>query len=290
MELSGFLQLVVAGILLGAQYALISIGMTLIFGVMRLFSFAHGGFFVLAAYLTFQGNMVMGLPFFLAAALTAVLMFGVGMLVDHVFIRPIRRRVGAVVVATLMLAFILQEGTKVVWGTDFHTFRPFLTGTASLWEVRFEYQRSVTFFISMAVIGGFHLYLKWSRFGRAMRMVAQDRDAAQLLGINVNRVYLVSFGLSAAFAGLAASFVTPLEVLYPAMGTEYLLIAMAVMLLAGLGRINGCIATGFIFGIIQNFTGYFLSPKLAIVSIFIVLILVLLCRPTGLFRGEVLGV
>lgn len=281
------LQILLNGVVIGGLYALAAIGLTTILGVMRITFLAHGAFYMLGALFAYKLVTGLGLSFFPAAILAAGGIFLLGVVVERYTIRLMRHDELRVMILTLSLAFIAEEVVKLLWGPQYKNMPPYLMGNISLGGIGLEKQRLMAFFVSVVLVIAFLLFLKKTRMGKAIRMVAQDSRAAMLLGINVDRIHAVTFGLGVAMAASAAILLSPIYLVYPSMGWTPLMRSFAIVILGGMGSIGGTIAAGIIFGIIEMLTGYFLSPTLVTINIFLVLILVILFKPAGLFGAKV---
>lgn len=285
--MSIILQILLNGVVIGGLYALTAIGLTTILGVMRITFLAHGAFYMLGAIFTYKLVTGLGLNFFPAALLAAGGIYVLGVLVEKFTIRPMRHDELKVMILTLSLAFIAEEVAKILWGPQYKNMPPYLMGNISLGGIGLEKQRLLAFVVAVVLVTAFLVFLKKTRMGKAIRMVAQDERAAMLLGINVDRIHAVTFGIGVALAASAAILLSPIYLIYPSMGWTPLMRSFAIVILGGMGSIEGTIAAGVIFGIIEMLTGYFLSPTLVTINIFLVLILVILFKPAGLFGTRV---
>ena len=283
-------QLVVSGLLLGGIYALISIGLTLIFGVSRIKNFAHGDFVMVGMYLTYVLNSWSGLDSYLVLLIVTPLMFLFGLFLSWAIIRPIQGAPQvAQIFATVGLGLVLQNVTLMIFGGDFRTTASVFSGKVlRIGEIALPAPLLIAFAVAMAVVAVIYLFLKTSYTGKAMRAVAQDRRSASLMSIDVKGVDLFTFGLGTASAGLTGALLAPMFPVYPTVGINLVLIAFVVVVLGGLGSIAGALIGGLAIGLIETLSGFFIGSEMRQMAYFLVFLAVLLFRPAGLFgqRGS----
>jgi len=277
-------QVAVSGILLGGVYALISIGLTLIFGVLRVVNFAHGEFLMIAMYASFWLFHLYGLDPYASILLVVALLFLVGLLAEFLVIRPILNASASMqIAATVGLATLLQNLALVTMTANYRSVETRLSGAVlSIGPLVLGVSRLVAFLVALGITGLLFLFLQRSYLGKAIRCTAQDRTAALLMGINIDRVYLVTFAIGSALVGVAGALLMPLYPVFPTVGTYFVLAAFVVVVLGGLGNLTGALLGGFIIGLVEAFSGFYV-PELKEAVYFVVFIIVLLIRPTGLF-------
>lgn len=280
------IQGVIFGVLTGGVYALMASGQTLIFGVMKVVNLAQGAMVILGAYLAYQLFTSFGIDPFLAIPLTTVVMFAVGVAVALVFIRPLRRedRAELSLLVTFAVALLIEGVIGITWQT---TRRSINTSYANASLTVFGYQVTVVglgaFALSVAVLAALALLLSRTRFGRAVRATVQNPEAARLLGVEAERVSALGFGIGAATAAAAGSVY---GLLYPFnAGSHYDLISrlLSIVVLGGMGSIGGAVVAAVIVSTSSAVVASTISPAWAEMTFFVVLILVLLIRPQGLF-------
>lgn len=283
-------QLFISGLLVGGIYALISVGLTLIFGVSRIKNFAQGDLVMVGMYATYALNAWLGLDAYLAMLLAVPLMFGLGVVISVVIIRSIQGAPQfAQIFATVGLGLVLQNAALAVFGADFRTTTSVFSGSVlRFWGISLPASLTVAFLVALAVIACLALFLRTSMMGKAIRAVAQDRRSASLMGIDVRRVDMLTFGLGTACAGLAGALLAPMFPVFPTIGVNLVLIAFVVVVLGGLGSIGGALIGGLSIGLIETLSGFFIGSEMRQIAYFIVFLLVLLLRPAGLFgqRGS----
>ncbi len=279
------LQVVVSGLLLGGVYALLAAGLNLIFGVMRVINLAHGELLMLGAYGTFFFYDQTGLNPLLAIPLVAVAMFGGGLLLQRFVLE---RVVGQPLLASLLLTFglsTLLTGLALnLWTANFRSvaYAP-LTGSLDLGGLSVSRSRLVAFVVALAVTGATYAFLRRSTWGKAIRATAQHAEVAQVCGIDVRRVRLLTFGLGAAMAAVAGTLVAVIFTASPEMGRMFIGRAFAIIVLGGLGSFVGAFLGALILGVTETITAYWTSTQLSEAVAYAVLVAVLLIRPSGLF-------
>ncbi len=285
--MNGFLNILVAGILLGGIYALVSVGLNLIFGVIRVVNFAQGEFVMLGMYGTYAFYAVTKLDPYSAVIVVVPAMFVLGALVQRFILSRLRAEPSMQIFATFGLLLLMQNVVlALTGGTAYSVSSPVAQLSISAGPVDIGLVRLIVLAAATAVAAGLGMFLQRTMLGRAIRAVAQDHRAATLMGIDVEFIYMISFGIGAALAGLAGCLLTPIYTLSPQIGTNFILPAFAVVVLGGLGSVFGAYIGGFIVGLTEAFAGYYLDPSLKHAVLFAVFILVLVVKPSGLF-GQV---
>ena len=281
--MSTFGQLVFSGIFIGGIYALMSMGLTLIFGVLRIVNFAHGEFLMLGMYGAWAITQLLGLNPYIAAIAIVPAMFLFGAIVHQLIVRPGLDKPHLVVVfATMGLSIFMQNVALMIM-------------TADLWDVPPIFSRSVTigpFYFKAELLLGFAvtiictLFLQWlirtTYLGKAIRATVQDGEAAMLMGIPVPRIFLITFAGGSALVGLAACIMMPLFSVFPTVGLNFVLIAFVIVVLGGMGSIEGALLGGICIGVVQSLSSYYVAPAYGQMFYFILFLLVMIFRPNGL--------
>jgi branched-chain amino acid transport system permease protein len=290
--LEGFLQHVLNGLLLGGTYALLGIGLTLIFGLMSVVNFAHGEFYTLGAYMTYAALAVAGLPF-VAAVLVAI---AVGMLLGGLAERVLLRPLGGASIDTVMLVMIglwitMQNSELLAWGGVAKAIEhPFPTEPVGIGPVSVAPLRLFVLGAVLLLILGSHLLINRTRVGTAMRATFQDRETAALMGIDVPRIHTLTFAFGSGLAAAAGALLGSVFLVYPSMGDLASLKAFCVVILGGLGNVTGALLGGLILGLAEEFGAGYISSGYRDAVGFIIIIVVLVVRPSGLFaRAERVG-
>jgi len=278
-------QLVVASVLLGGVYALVSIGLTLIFGVMRIVNFAHGEFLMLGMYLAFWGFTIFGLDPYLAVFVALPVFFALGALTYVVVMRGIIASSHSVqIFTTVGLSIALQSVALLAWTSDFRFLRaPLAEVTVRVAGASVNMAQVVAFVVAMACTLGLFAFLRWTHVGMVMRATAQDREAATLMGINTDRVHRLTFALGITCVGVAGVLIATRYPVYPTAGLQFILIAFVVVILGGLGDMVGALLGSLLVATVEVVGSYVLGTAWREVLYFVILLAVLIFRPAGLF-------
>ncbi len=285
-------QGIILGVLTAGVYALMASGQSLIFGVMRVVNMAQGAMVILGAYLSYQLFASLGIDPFLALPITTAVMFGVGVGVQLLFLRPLRAddRFQLSVLATFAVALLIEGVMTVIWNT---TDRSINTGYANASWTVFGYEitlvRLWAFLLSLVALGLLYLILNRTRFGRAVRASVQNPESARLLGVEAERVAALGYGLGTATAAAAGSVYGMLYPFNP--GSHYDLISrlLSIVLLGGLGSIGGAVVGALVISVSSAVVAAAVSPIWSQMTFFVVLLLVLVIRPRGLFGTTLRG-
>jgi branched-chain amino acid transport system permease protein len=288
-------QLAVSTLLLGGIYALISIGLTLIFGILRVVNFAHGEYLMLGMYLGFWAFSLWGVDPYFMLIVSLPIFFVVGLATYVLVMRGVIQASHNVqIFTTVGLSIALQNVALVLWTGDYRVVRPWHSSVVlRLGGVAFNLSQVVAFLIAVALTVGLFVFLKRTHTGRVMRATAQDRDAATLMGIDTDKVYRLTFAIGIACVGAAGVLVSPLYAVYPTAGLQFVLLAYVVVVLGGLGDMVGAMLGSLIVAGVEVVASYTLGPAWKEVLYFLLFIAVLVLRPAGLLgqRGaETLGV
>jgi branched-chain amino acid transport system permease protein len=279
------LQLVINGLLLGGMYGLISIGLTLIFGVLEIVNFAHGEFLMLSMYAAFWLFQLYGIDPYLSMLIIIPVFFLLGIAVQRITIQPILNAPPLnQIFMTVGLSMVLQNAALFIWTADYRTMKTSYSAlTLKTAGLIISFPRLVAFLLAMALIAALLIFLKKTYTGKAIRALAQERKAAMLMGINVYRTYQIAFGIGIACVGAAGAMLIPVYFVFPSVGSLFVLIAFVVVILGGYNSLVGSLAGGLIIGVVESFSGFFISPHLKEAIYFVIFILILLFKPTGLF-------
>ncbi len=283
MELGPLPQLVVSGILTGLLFALISVGLTLIFGVMDVVNFAHGEFLMLAMYATF-GAALVGLNPILALPVVVVLMFIVGALVYRLLIRRLLAGpTSAVVFGTFGLLVFLQGAAQFLFTSDYRSVpNPPFQGTFHLGSVNIGEAEVVAGLGALVLTALVFAFVEYTEPGRALRALSEDRVAAQLMGIDVQGMNALAFGMGIACVGAAGALLMLTYQAFPRVGTEFALTAFVVVALGGFGSVQGALVGAILVGLVEVLGGFYISPALKMIPVYLLYLLVVLLRPQGL--------
>ena len=277
-------QLVFSGILIGSIYALMSVGLTLVFGVLRVVNFAHGEFLMLAMYGAWAVTRSLGLDPYIAivAVVPAMLLFGG--LVHRLMVAPALDKPHLVVVfATMGLSILLQNVALMAMSADLYDVPPLMGGRAfAIGPFYAKPELLIGFAVALGSTFALQWLIKSTYIGKAIRATVQDGEAAQLMGIPVPRIFLITFAVGSALVGLASCIMMPLFSVFPTVGLNFVLIAFVVVVLGGMGSIEGALLGGIAIGVVQSISSYYIAPAFGQMFFFILFLLVMIFRPTGL--------
>jgi branched-chain amino acid transport system permease protein len=278
-------DIIITGLINGSSYALLAIGFSLIFGVARIVNIAHTAFYMVASYCIYTAFHKLHLNPVLAMLGAIVVVTIIGVVTYKIFIAPIREHEAVVLIATIALAIALQESMMLIFTGEFLSVPPLVAGYTTILGVKIFYQHLITFAAVLVILAGLHLFLERTKLGLAIRATAQDREVANLMGMNEARLATITVAISVALAAFTGSIIAPLSIVEPFMWLHPLIMMMAVVVLGGLGSIKGSFYAAYILGFAESiivFTlpmGAFLKGSVALS----IMILVLLIRPEGLF-------
>jgi branched-chain amino acid transport system permease protein len=282
-------QTVISGLLLGGIFALVAVGLTLIFGVMRILNFAHGDFLMLGMYFAFLLAVLFRIDPYLSAALCLPVFFGLGWIIQRFLIRPVLKAPEAIqILLTVGLSLLLQNFALFLFSPDFQSLRlSYGESTVSVHGVSISYVRAAASAVAVITSIGLYVFLRKTDVGKALRACAEDRLGAMAVGLNVDRMYNIAFGLGIACVALAGVLMTPFFYISPQVGLPFTLTAFVVAVLGGLGSLPGALIGGFLIGAIESLGELFMpAPSMKQIATFTVFLLILLLRPQGLFGGR----
>jgi branched-chain amino acid transport system permease protein len=281
---STIIQLVISGLLIGSIYALMSIGLTLIFGVLRVVNFAHGEFLMIAMYGAWAFSKLLGLNPYVAAVAVVPAMFLFGALVYRLVIGSALEKPHLVVVfATMGLSIFLQNAALMAMTADLRDVPPIFGRSISVGHVFIKGELLLGFVVTLVCTIALQWVIKYTFLGKAIRATVQDGEAAKLMGIDVPKIFLITFAAGSALVGLAACVMLPLFSVFPTVGLNFVLIAFVIVVLGGMGSIEGALLGGFCVGVVQSVSSYYVAPAFGQLFFFLLFLLVMIFRPNGLF-------
>ena len=288
MTLETLNLILLGGIVLGALYALMATGLALVWTTLGIFNFAHGTFIALGAYIAWQiaSTEASGAGLLAGAGVSIIGMFVIGMFVYYLLIKPFERNPDIVVksvITTLAGATILENVVNLVWGPRNKQLSPLLGGDMSVLGITISRNEMAVVALALVILAALGVFLQRAPLGRAMRAVAQNREAAQLMGIDVERLYAIAFGLSAALAALAGILIGSIRFMNPSMGSDPLMKALIVVIFGGIARFTGPIYAAFIVGLLEAVMTYLVGLYWSPTVLFAIMIVVLVAKPEGLF-------
>jgi branched-chain amino acid transport system permease protein len=280
-----FFQTIVNGLFTGGIYAMVAVGLTLIYGVMMIVNFAHGEFLMLGAYIAFWAYTLFAIDPYLSIPIAAVIIFALGALIQRGLVQrvldahPLNQIVLLVGVSMLLVGLV-----QFFWSAEAKAIHvPYETEVIPLFGLRFSIPRTVAFFFSLVISLVLYAFLQTTKTGKAIRAVSQSRDAALLMGIDVKYIYLLTFGIGAAVTAIGGVLLAPNNRMIPTMGQPFSVIAFVVVVLGTMGNFMGAFLGGLIIGVIETFAGFFLGGDVKIIASMLIFILILLFKPSGLF-------
>ncbi|SHK14897.1 amino acid/amide ABC transporter membrane protein 1, HAAT family [Desulfatibacillum alkenivorans DSM 16219] len=278
-------DILIDGLIKGSVYALLAIGFSLVLGVARIINIAHTALYMTSAYLIYVGTKIMGLPAILCMVTAIFLTILLGLLIYNFFIRPIQEHEAAMLISTIAVGMMLQEVFLMIFGGHYLGVEPLIGGYATIMGVRVTNQHLLALGLAIIVLVSVRFFLMKTRTGLAIRSTANDREVANLMGMNVTGVAFVTMAVSVGLASIAGAIVVPLVTVEPTMWMHPLIMMLAIVVLGGLGSIEGSFVGAYILGFAESLVvfllpnGSFLKDAVALT----IMILVLLVRPEGLF-------
>jgi branched-chain amino acid transport system permease protein len=279
---------VLNGLMTGAVYALIALGLTLIYGVLHIINFAHGALLTAAMFAAFFAHKLLGIDPYIAAFFLTPLFFLLGYALQRFIIGPAAHGEDRnVLLVTLGLAIVIQNALLYVFRADTRTIDlPYAFDVIDVGPASLAVPRVIALVAVFAVALILWLIMHWTDTGKAIRAVAGEKLGAELSGIEVEHIYAVTFGLGTACLAIAACLLIPTYYVNPHVGDAFVLVAFTIVVLGGMGSVTGALIGGLFIGVVESLSGFYLGESLGQVSIFVMFILVLLFRPTGLFGAR----
>lgn len=282
MEL--FAQQVMNGLVLGSVYSLVALGVTLIYGTMEIPNFAHGHLYMLGAYVTFAAVTGLDVHYWIGMVLAVAALAVVGILVERLAFRPLRHAPHVnMMIAAVGLMLFLEAFAQLVWGADFRRLPSPYGAVVDLWGTTVTEQKLILIVAGMGLMAVLFLFLKRTALGAAIEAVSQDRVGAQLVGIDPERISMITFALSAGLAAAAAALIAPINLISPSMGLVVGLKAFVIVVIGGMGSVAGAIVCGYGLALAESLGGTYLATDYQDLIAFAILALVLTVRPSGLF-------
>lgn len=276
-------QLIASGVLIGGIYALMSMGLTLIFGVLRVVNFAHGEFLMLAMYGAWAITIFLGLNPYVAAIAIVPAMFLFGGLIYRIIISPALDKPHLVVVfATMGLSIFMQNAALMAMTADLWDVPPIFGRSIEIGPLLFRAELLLGFAIALLCTFGLQWVIRSTYLGKAIRATVQDGEAAMLMGIPVPRIFLITFATGSALVGIAGCVMMPLFSVFPTVGLNFVLIAFVIVVLGGMGSIEGALIGGICIGVVQSLSSYYIAPAFGQLFFFVLFLLVMIFRPNGL--------
>jgi branched-chain amino acid transport system permease protein len=273
------------GLTIGVLYILLALGLTITFGVMKLFNAGFGAFYLLGAYIMYTNTVLLGIHPILGLFTSVFAVFLIGLAVDKISLSPFRDDPLKAMVASFVLAICLEELTRIVWGAPYRNIPDYVKGSITVLDVGLSMQQVLAVIVALVSISLILVFIEKTLIGRAISATAQDKDATEIIGVDTEKIYLLVSGICAACGAITGAIQGPLTVLHPAMALPLVLKALAIIVLGGMGSIRGTIVGGLTLGVVESLVGFHIDSKLRDLSAFGILLIVLIVRPEGIF-GE----
>jgi len=278
--------LLLGGLTSGALYALVALGIVLVYKATGTINFAHGEFLMISGFLAYSLYVFAGLPYLISILGAVLLAFLLGAIAERIAFRPLMHaNMVSLVLATVGVSFILKGSGRMLWGGrgDYLAFPPLLPpDPIIIGEIILVPQQLVVLAGAMVVMVAFALFFRLTRIGKTMQATADNPKAARLVGIRVEQVHMLAFGVGAAIAGAAAALMAPITLLYPDIGFSLFIKGFAAAVLGGLNSMAGALLGGFLIGVIESLAGGYIATSFLEVSAFIVIMFTLIFKPRGL--------
>jgi branched-chain amino acid transport system permease protein len=272
------------GLTIGSVYALVALGLTLVYGILHIPNFAHGALYMMGGYITLMMMVQYGLHYWLAILVSVIVVGLIGVLMERLVFYPLRHSPPIHdKIAAIGILLFLEAFAQFIWGADYQTMPTPYGQVIELFGLTFTMQRLLIIIAAIAVMVLLYLFLKKTFTGASIIAMSQNRDGANLVGINTNRVAMLTFLISGGLAAIASSLAAPINLVFPGMGQLVILKAFVIIILGGMGSIPGAIIGGYILGFSESLGATYISNDYKDIIAFILLVIILSVKPTGLF-------
>jgi len=282
--MANFAELFMRGLMLGSVYALVGMGLTLVWGVVGLVNVAHGEFVMLGAYFAFWAFSLLHLNPLFSVALAIPVFFVAGVLIHRqITERLVKEHELSALILTFGMSILIWNLAQFFWTNTYRSV-PYLTGNFTFMGLVLSKGKTVSFVLAMVITAALFLFLKYSSWGKAIRATSQNPEVALVCGIDTMKMRMITYGMGIGLGGAAGAIISLQWVIFPQMGASYISRAFAIVVLGGLGNIHGALAGGLIIGTLEAMVTQYLSAKMAQIIPSVTILIILLVRPTGLFK------
>jgi len=277
------MEILIHGAVSSAIYAMLAVGFTLIFGVARVLNLAHGSFYALGAYGTYMATALLGWSLLPAALMAIVLVALLGVVIEKIFIRPLRHSQLGVLMITLSISLVIEQALFLIFGSEYRNVPAFIQSKVSIGGIDIAGQRLLVVAVAVLAIGALYLFIQWSRLGSAILAISQDAEAAKYMGIPSDRIFALVMAISAGLAALAGVLAGPFLSVQPTMHLLPIMKAFAIVIVGGLGSIPGSIVAAMMLGYAETIVAYTISTSWTEIVSVLATLLMLVFRPAGIF-------
>jgi branched-chain amino acid transport system permease protein len=282
-----FLQQILNGIVLGSSYALIALGLTMIFGILEVVNFAHGEIYMIGAFMTFFFTTHIGVPFLLAIPLSMVAVAIIGIIIERGVFRPIlgKPMINGMLLSFGLSTFLMNLALLLFKADPRRIDSGYAHVNISFLGLQVTFERLLVIIVSILLVGALYFFIQRTKTGKAMRAVAQDREAAQSVGVNIARIYPITFAIGCALSSAAGSLVGAIFIISPTMGWTVVIKSFVVVILGGFGNVTGAVFASLILGLVESLGGGYISYAYKDAYAFLLLVLAFFLKPEGLLGG-----
>lgn len=283
-----FFQQLLNGLSNGSIYSLVALGLTMVFGILHVPNFAHGAFYMIGAYMTLTVMAIFGVPYWVAMFLSMVATALLAVVSERLIYNPLRKAEALhQMMGAIGILLFLVSLAQIVWGPSYQQMSSPYGEAVSIFGITFTQQRLLVILASVCIMLVLHFFLTKTMIGSAIIAMAQNREGAYLVGINANVVAMLTFAISGVLAAAAATLASPINLVFPGMGDLVIMKAFVIIIIGGMGSIPGAIIAGYMLGIVESFGATYISGDYKDVIAFVLLVIILTVKPTGLFARRV---
>ena len=284
-----FLSYLIGGLGLGSVYAIIALGYSMVYGIAKMLNFAHGDVIMVGAFVAYFAISKYNLPLLVGVVIAVVVCTILGVVIERLAYKPLRQASSlSVLITAIGVSYFLQNSAMLLWGTDTKIFPNVLRGSLNLGGLSIPFLTLITILTCIVIMAVLTLFINKTKTGRAMRACSEDKGAAALMGINVNRIISITFAIGSGLAAIASALlVATYPSVYPTLGSMPGIKAFTAAVFGGIGSIPGAFLGGLVLGVVENLSRAYISTQLSDAIVFMVLIIVLLIKPTGLLGRKV---